>query len=52
MGRVKNLYEAIQERMSGWRGSHYPCADHPTIGEILGYAVLPESDDPVQSPDH
>ena len=44
MGLVKQLYEAIQERVGDWRSSHYPCADYPVIGEILEYAVLPESD--------
>ena len=41
---VKHLYEVIQERDSGWRSSHYLCADYHAIGEILEYAVLPESD--------
>jgi len=27
-----------------WRSARYPCADYPAIGEILEYAVLPESD--------
>ena len=41
---MKHLYEAIQERVTTWRSEHYPCAEHPAIGEILEYAVLPESD--------
>ena len=45
MGLVRHLYEAIRERVHGWRGSHYRCAEYPAIGEILEYAVLPESDD-------
>ena len=44
MRLVKHLYEAIRERVSGWRSSHYPCGAYPAIGEILEYAVLPESD--------
>ena len=44
MGPVKHLYEAIQERVSVWRSSQYLCADYLAIGEILEYAILPESD--------
>ena len=44
MRPVKHLYEVIRERASAWRGAHYPCADHPAIGEILEFAVLPETD--------
>lgn len=44
MRPVKHLYEILQERVSAWRLAHYPCADYPAIGEILEYAVLPESD--------
>ena len=44
MRPVKHLYEAIEERVTAWRGAHYPCAKYPAIGEILEYAVLPESD--------
>jgi hypothetical protein len=44
MRPVKHLYEAIQERVNAWRTAHYPCGDFPAIGEILEYAVLPESD--------
>lgn len=46
MGPVKHLYEALQERVNAWRGGHYPCDDYPVIGEILEYALLPESDQP------
>jgi hypothetical protein len=42
---VKHLYEAIQDRVSAWRENGYACADYPTIGEILDYARLPESED-------
>jgi hypothetical protein len=44
MKRVKHLYEAIRDRVDAWRLAHYPCADYPAIGEVLEYAVLPESD--------
>ena len=42
---VRHLYEAIQDRVSAWRSDRYPCADYPTIGEVLDYARLPESSD-------
>lgn len=42
---MRHLYEAIQDRVSAWRSDRYPCADYPTIGEILDYARLPESSD-------
>lgn len=42
---MKHLYEAIQDRVSAWRNRRYPCAEYPTIGEILEYARLPESED-------
>jgi len=46
MDRVKPLHEAIQERVATWRAGRYACADYSTIGEILDYARLPESDTP------
>lgn len=42
---VRHLYEAIQDTVSAWRNGHYPCAEYPTIAEILEYARLPESGD-------
>ena len=35
---MRELHEELADRVSAWRAAGYPCA-HPTIGEILEYAV-------------
>ena len=40
---VRHLYEVIQDRVAAWRTDRYACSSYPTIGEILDYARLPES---------
>jgi hypothetical protein len=38
-----HLHEVIAERVAQWRNESYACEEYPTIGEILNFAVLPES---------
>jgi type III restriction enzyme len=42
---MSHLYELIQRNVAAWRADGYPSEDYPAIGEILDYAVLPESHD-------
>lgn len=40
----KDLYEAIQDSVSTWRSGRYPCAEYPTIAEILDCPSLQRPD--------
>ena len=40
---MAHLYELIQRNVAAWREDDYPTESYSAIGEILDYAVLPES---------
>ncbi len=42
---MRHLYEVLQENVGGWRKAGYPCGHFPTIGEVLDFARLPDSED-------
>ncbi len=39
------LFQALAERVDAWRAARYDCADFPTIGEILDFALEDPSTD-------
>ena len=41
---MTSLYELIKQDVTIWREAGYPVDDYSAIGEILDYAVLPETD--------
>lgn len=41
MSSMKNLFELIQQKTTGWRKSGYLCDEFPSIAEILEYARIP-----------
>jgi hypothetical protein len=40
---MAHLYELIQRNVAGWWKDGYPTEGYPAVGEILDYALLPES---------
>ena len=40
---MAHLHEVIAERVAQWRDERYACEEYPSIGEMLSFAVLPES---------
>ena len=36
---MNHLHELIQKNVNAWHGAGYPCADYPSIAEILEYAI-------------
>jgi len=37
---MTHLYEAIEERVSAWRDSHYACDEYQAIAKILDFALM------------
>lgn len=37
-----NLHEVLARRVDNWRQAGYPCADYPTVAELLEWATSPD----------
>ncbi len=42
---MNHLFQALAERVDAWRAARYECADFPTIGEVLDFALEDPSTD-------
>jgi hypothetical protein len=36
---MPQLFQALSQRVDGWRSAGHPCAEHPAIREVLEFAV-------------